>query len=49
MTEGIRQGMWRAEEKEQIGLWLNADRDESMVKSRNQKKERKEKRRLNGG
>lgn len=38
MTEGIRQDMWRVEEEDQIGLWLNAVRGERVVKKRNGKK-----------
>lgn len=40
--------MWRGGEEEQTSLWLNALRDERVVKKRDGKKERKEKRRLNG-
>lgn len=49
MMEGIRQDMWRVEEEEQIGPWLNAIKGERVVQKRGGEKGRKEKRRLNGG
>lgn len=42
MTEGIRQDMWRVEGEGQIGLWLNALRDERTLKKRGGREREKE-------